>query len=397
MTSLFPKQILSLLILLVIARGAAGMVVESGTSIVIDRPVYEDVYLTGGTITINAPLHGDLVVAAGTVYVNDSVMRDILVAGGRVTINGYVGGRIRCAGGTVQILRNVQGDLVIGGGTIEIGRGVTIFGNLLATGGDLTLNGIVQGDIKAAVGTFRLNGTAGRDLDCRGGNIDIEGRVEGGAIMAATSRLDIGGKAVFNGEVRYWSDGGKAVDFGGSLTKGKAIADAGLAIREGHWYFFGATSVWNVLVYLGMGLLSILLLQFFFAPIFSRAGDSVYAHMWKSLGMGFLFICGVPVLMVLAFISLIGIPLGLALLFGYILVWVFSGSITAVVAANWLNYREGPQVSFRRQIWTAFGMFIILRLLFFTPFLGWLLFLVLTCIAFGALLINFRWKRNGDN
>jgi len=391
----FPKRVFSLLGLLLIVRAATAMVVESGSSIVIDQPVYEDVYLAGGTVTINAPLHGDLVVAAGTVYVNDSVYRDILVAGGRVTINGYVGGRIRCAGGTVRITKHVQGDLVIGGGTIEIERPAIVSGSLLATGGDLTLSGAVMGDIRAAVGTFRFFGIAGRDLDCRGGNLDIEGTVAGKTILAATSRLDIGRGAAFNGEVRYWSGGGRTVDFGRSIKKGSAISDASLAFREGHWYFFGATSFWAVLAYLGMGFLSILLLQYFFASIFHKAGDSAYAHTLRSLGTGFLFICGAPVLMVLSFISLVGAPLGLALLFGYILLWVFSGSITAVVAANWLSNREGNRPTYWRLVWAAFGISIILRLVLFTPFLGWLLYLVLTCMAFGALFMNVRWRRQG--
>ncbi len=386
------RRFFLMLLLLAIAYNGFSMVIASGSTVVIDQPVYEDLYLAGGTITINAPIHGDLVVAGGTIYVNDSVTRDILLAGGNATINGYVGGKIRCVGGTLRIEKDVQGDLVIAGGKIYLERGNTIFGSLLATGGDLTLNGTVMGDIQAAVGQFRLYGKAGRDLDCRSANIEIEGTVTGRSLLAASESLDIGSNAAFNGEVRYWTPD-KIVDFGKSLKNGKAIPDESLAIKEKHWYFFGATTILWVLWYLGMGLVAILLLQYLFAPIFRKAGDTVFYNTFKSLGSGFLFLCGVPVLIVLSFITLVGVPLGLVLLFGYIMALLLCSSIVSVVAANWLNNRGEVNPKFRSLIWKAVGIFILLRLILFTPFLGWFLFLLLVCIAFGAILLNIKWRR----
>jgi hypothetical protein len=41
----------------------------------------------------------------------------------------------------------------------------------------------------------------------------------------------------------------------------------------------------------------------------------------------------------------------------------------------------------------AFGIFILLKLISFTPFIGWLIMIFLACMTFGAILLNVRWKR----
>ncbi|MDR3714223.1 MAG: hypothetical protein P4L51_15505 [Puia sp.] len=389
------KQVFLLFLFSSVVIYGFPMVIASGNTVVIDQPVYEDLYLSGGTVMINAPVHGDIVVAGGTIYINDSVTRDILLAGGRATINGCVGGKIRCIGGTLRIGKDVQGDLVIAGGRVFVDKGATIFGSLLATGGELVLNGIVMGDVQARMGQFILYGKVGRDLDCRGGNIDIEGSVAGKALLAASGSLDIGSNASFLGEVRYWSPD-KGVDFWKTLNKGNAIRDESLAIQQKHWYFFGAATFLGVLWYLGMGLVAILLLQYLFAPLFSKAGDTVFSHILQSLGMGVGFLFGVPLLIVLAFITLIGIPLGLILLFGYISMLLFCSGIVSVVAANWLNNRGEKSAGYRSLVVKAFGIFILLRLILFTPFLGWFLFFLLVCISFGAILLNIKWRRTGS-
>ncbi len=385
------KRIYSLLLSLLIATGTFAMVIESGNTIVIDQPVHEDLYLAGGTVTINAPVYGDLVVAGGTIYINDTVARDILVVGGRVTINGYVGGKIRCLGGTVKIGGDVLGDVVIAGATMVLYKGSTVSGSLLSTGGDLTLNGTILGDIKSVAGQFKLYGVAGRNIDCRGGKIEIDGRVAGTAILAASDWLMIDQNASFHDTVRYWTPD-KTTHFGQSFSNGQAIRDESLAINERPWYLFGAASIIGVLWYLGMGLVMIILLQYLFAPILQRAGDTVYSNPLRSLGAGFLFIAGMPLLITLLFITFVGIPIALILLFLYITTLLFCSSFIALVAVHRLSRRSSNDKAFWPRVWAAFGVLILLKIILSTPFLGWVLFLILACLAYGSVLLNVKWR-----
>jgi hypothetical protein len=75
------KQVLFLVLLLAIMCSVSA---QMGKNIVIDKPVFEDVYIAGGKVMLNAPVYGDLVVTGGTVTINDTVSSDILAAGGTI-------------------------------------------------------------------------------------------------------------------------------------------------------------------------------------------------------------------------------------------------------------------------------------------------------------------------
>lgn len=66
------KHFVMLGLLLGIIYSAQATRIERGKNIiVINQPVYEDLYVAGSDIVINAPVHGDLVMGGGTVTIND--------------------------------------------------------------------------------------------------------------------------------------------------------------------------------------------------------------------------------------------------------------------------------------------------------------------------------------
>lgn len=385
------KHVLLLVLMLSVVCSAQAIRIQSGKNLVIDKPVYEDVYITGGEVMINAPIYGDLIVAGGTVTINDSVASDILAAGGTITFNGYVGDDIRCAGGRLNIMKNVSGDVVATGGRIVIGKDAVI-GNLISAGGEITIDGAVTGTIKTAAGKLFLNGIVMKDIDCRGGDITINGTVNGRSVLVAAGRLTIGSAAAFNNEVRYWAPA--KVSFNNSLKNGQSIYDDSLKIERDQWYFLGFSSALGLIWYIGMVFVLIMVIQYLFPNIMNRAGQMAYDKALRSLGFGFLFWIGVPVAAVVACITVVGVPVGLILLFSYVMLAIFAGTITSVVAANWLNNRSLARWSYWRKVFIALGIFMVFKILSFTPFLGWFIFALLACIAFGSILLSVNWRRN---
>ncbi|MBX9781706.1 MAG: hypothetical protein K2X48_00295 [Chitinophagaceae bacterium] len=373
---------------------AQALRIEYGNNVTITSPVYEDLYIAGGTVTVNAVIHGDLIVAGGTVIINDSVMNDILLAGGNVTLNGFAGDDVRCAGGNIKITKNIAGDLVITGGTVILDKGVSI-GSLLVSGGDVTIDGTVTGELKGAVGKLVLNGTVAKDMDCRGGTITVNGSVTGKSVLAA-GKIIIGNNASFNNDVRYWNKK-RAVDFKQSLKNGKAIYDSSLKIQTGEWFYLGGATVLFLLWYLGMALLMILLVQYLFSATMKKAADTVFTDTAKSLGYGFLYFIGVPVLILVALVTVIGVPVGILLLTGYIFSLLLATVIAAVTASNWVNNRNKYQWSYWKLVFAAFGLFVLLKLVSLLPFAGSVILFVVGCICFGAILLtaktNFRKEK----
>ncbi len=358
---------------------------------VIREKTLQDLYLAGGTVTVNAPVLGDLVAAGGTINVNDTIKQDVLAAGGNLFLNGYMGDDVRCAGGSIRITENVAGDLIVAGGTVEVARGTVIGGNLLVTGGQVTVDGDVDGLVRSAAGKFTLNGTAKGDVDCRGGEVVINGTVEGPSVLAAQT-IRLGATAKFNSNVRYWNEDGE-LDFGNTLNAAQATFDESLAPQTGKWQYLGFASFLMVLWYLGMALVTIFLLQYLFSATMKKAADTVRNAAVRSLGFGFLFLVAVPVAIVIAIVTLIGLPIGLLGLVLYITILLLATAIVAVVAANWINNTYHHGWTRGRIVWTAFGVFVLLKLLSLAPFAGPLIMLLLVCQAFGGILQNIRWKQ----
>ncbi len=384
------KRFICLVILLSTAVSVQAIRIRTGKNIIIDKPVYEDMYISGGEISINAPVYGDLIIAGGTVIINDSILNDLLAAGGTITLNGHVGDDIRCAGGRLNILKNVSGDVVVTGGNVVIGK-EAIIGNLISAGGEIILDGRVNGTVKSASGKFTLNGIVLNDMDCRGGNISINGAVGGRSVIVG-DKINIERNAVFDNDVRYWSPS-KDVQFNNSIKNGRAIYDPSLRINQAQWYLLGFTSVLGLAWYLGTVLIMIMAIQYLFRRTMKKAGHTFYDKTLKSLGFGLLFWIGVPVAAAIACITIIGLPIGLILLFGYVTLAVFAGTITAVVVASWLNNRSPANWSYWRQVTVSLGIFIVIKILSLIPFLGWFVFGALVCIAFGSILLNVKWRR----
>ena len=385
------KKLIIILTLLTLFQSAKAYQIKWGKNITISKPVYEDLYITGGTITINAPVYGDLIVAGGTIILNDTVTNDLLLAGGNVTINGYVGDDIRCAGGELHISKNIGGDLVITGGKVNIDKDVMIYGGLIASGGELIIDGTIMDIVKTTAGRVTFNGIANKSFETHSDQLVMNGTVHGVSILAARNII-IGNNASFNNNIRYWNKKG-SIDFKQSIKGGTASFDPSLKIKSNSWYFLGRASALALLWYLGMVFLFLIIIQYLFGNTLKKAANSISNSFGKSLLWGLIFFIGMPLVVLLLLLSLIGIPIGFILIFSYVGLIVLATTITSLVFANWYNTKFNNGWSFWQTVSAALGMFILLKIISFTPFFGWLIMLVIAFVAFGSILRNIDWRR----
>jgi hypothetical protein len=295
------KKIILLWILLTGYSVSKAYQINWGGTLVISKPLYEDLYIVGGNVTINAPVYGDVIIAGGTLNLNEKISNDLLLAGGTVNINGYVGDDVRCAGGELHVLQNVGGDLVITGGKVEVAQDVMIYGGLMASGGDLIINGTIQDFVKLNAGKITFNGTAIKGLESRSDKLTMNGVVHGPSTLAAR-KMEIGNAALFYNDVRYWNKDG-SIDFKQSVKKGKAVFDASLKIKGNDWYYLGRGTVVGLIWYLSTVFLFILLLEYLFSKTFKKAAATVSSSMARSLLWGFVFFLAIPIAMGVCFLS----------------------------------------------------------------------------------------------
>ena len=377
--------VLTLLIFLFVTAAQAAKF-DTGDTKTIRQPVNDDLYIAGGTININAPVYGDVLAAGGTISITDSVAEDLIVAGGTITLSGNVGDDIRVAGGTIVITGIVGGDIIVAGGQITISPSALIMGDLIITGGDIIIEGTVIGIIKASGGNVNFQGTAMSVLEVYSASLIINGTVNGESILSA-QKIEIGNKARFNEDIRYWTSGGK-INFANYQTTGSAVYDETLKQEDSSGPLEMFSFFW--ILYILAGILLIIIFYFIFRKIFEGTGKVVNVETGKSLGTGILFLIGIPILIALLMITLIGIPAGFILLVLYIMIVMLSHVLSSLVFAHWINYKYNKGWSKWILIFVSIGIYIALKLIFIIPFIGFLLTILIVALALGALILQLK-------
>lgn len=317
-----------------------GMLVVLATvpGLAMAAPVQE----VGGTIVVAADETVDSVEAAGgTVIVRGTVTGDVDAAAGSVIIAGTVEGDVSAGAGSVEITGQVDGDVSVGTGSLTIGKDAVIGGRLKAGAGSARIAGTVVGDVELGAGSIVLEPTA-----------------------------------TFQGDVRYDGD----LDDRGATVDGRLIRDRSLTQSEFRPFAgFGSTlfDVYGFLVNLVLG--AVLLLVF---PDGSRRLARRLRDEPLSTGLyGLVALIGIPILLVLVAITIIGIPLAIigALLFA-VMVWV--GSIYGRYAVGeWLLGYVGTD---NRWLALVVGL-VVVGLVSLVPILGGLVEFVVLLLGLGGL------------
>ncbi len=399
MNYLSPSFLLRLTFLFIIMAGiltkktsaAQFDVKENG---VLNKPVYDDFYLVGGDVTIDAPIHGDLIMAGGDVRLKDTVYGDLMITGGVIEIEGPVMEDIRAVGGDISLSGKVGSDMTIIGGTVAIRKGVVIQNDLTVSGGDLTLGGKVKGMVRSYAGKTEFLGTVLDTFLVKGGKIIINGLVKGPSIITA-GELELGNNAEFQEDIYYWTKGEK-IDFSAYQKNGTAQFKADLAFQESdfEWAYLGMgiTLFWFFYI-LSMGLILILII-WLFNSYFEKTATTIRDQFGKSLGYGVLYLIGVPVLVIVLMVTLIGLPLGffIGTLYGFSI--MLANAFLAVTISNLLDKVYGLQWGMGLQFLVALLALVILKLIGWIPFVGWLIIFLAMCLFFGGFWVATVPSRN---
>jgi cytoskeletal protein CcmA (bactofilin family) len=370
--------------------------IKSGEDVTIDEPVSKNITVAGGKIRVEAPIGGDLICAGGEIRINNTVGQDILAAGGDIELNKAAGQDVRIIGGKVRVSDHVPGDLVITGGEIFIDEAVIIGGDLIVAGGKVIMEGTVKGNAEVMAGELFFSGAIEGTLNAKGGNIHMDGRVKGASKIAA-DQIRIGSTAQFGGDVSYWNKSGE-VDFGSALA-GSATARFTESLKMKHTEWKQKSRLLQkrlspaFMAYrIAAGALIIGLITAFFSGFFARHAGGLRRKTGAYMGVGTLYLIGIPVLAGITAATIIGIPAAVALGGVYSASIAVAGALTAVVVSHELANRLGRNWSKGQLFWVSIGVFAVLKALSALPFLGSLAVFMLTAVAFGYVIQIMRGK-----
>ena len=365
---------------------------KSGEDVTISTPQSDDVYLAGKDISIDAMVRGDVVAAGSYITINDSIAQDLIVTGGEIIVKGYVADDIRMAGGKLTIDSEVGDDVIVAGGELTITKDAVIKGNLISVGGKARIKGVIIGMLKAQAGELKMDGIVEGDAMLRAEELAINGKIYGTSEIAA-KELEIGENARFYKDVTYWTEDGE-IDFENSLVNATAKLDETLMGEQGEipWKFFGIAAFGFWIFYVLSAFLVILLLNYFFKPLFVEAVSYIKEDLLRSFGYGLIYLFGLPLLIAFTFMLIIGIPISLFLLSFYLFSVLFGHLVGALLLTYYLEKRNGRPWGYWRSSFIAIGLAIVIRLLTFIPFLGFLIAFLVMALAYGLLAYTL-WQR----
>lgn len=328
--------------------------------------VAEDMYATGSTVTAAGSITGDLYAGAGTVVLSGTVSQDAVIGGGTVTLLGSVGDDIRIGGGTVVVQGRVGGDALIGGGQVTLG-GEGIEGDTIIGAGSVSIEAPIRGDVRVAGGDILINSTVAGNVEIKGENIHLGPRavLEGTLTYESPREVEMAEGAVVRGEVVY--------------KEREERSEAALA-----------------------GLLS---LAFFAKFLMLLAGALIFGLLFRrsmqeivrkartrpllEFGRGLVALIVIPVVCLILFVTVVGIPLGVLGMLSYIALLIFAWFAAPVILGSILY-----QWWMRRELEVSF-LSVLLGVVVYTmvgilPILGGLAQLALISIALGAT-IKLKW------
>lgn len=208
-----------------------------------------------------------------------------------------------------------SGQSVSFGGDITVPAGETHQGDVVALGGNILVDGTVTQDVVAFGGNVVINGTVGRDVASFGGSVTLGPHaMVGRDIALAGGSLNRAPGAVVGRNVTSASR-----DFHWDGAPGLAAFN-----HRGIGGGFGWGSLaFGLVIAIGIVLLGLLTLLFFPRQLLATAG-TVEQRWAESLGLGCAGAIAGPPLLLLFAITVIFIPVSLALATAMMLAWLFG-------------------------------------------------------------------------
>ena len=322
------------------------------------QEVKNDLIVTGANhAQIDGTVDGDLIVFSRDVEVNGHVTGDILDFSEEIRMNGTVDGNFRVCSHSVIVNGSIGKNLMVLGHTLEIGGKSKEGGSTTLLAQDAQLDGSGKGDLLALAGQVQMEGEIGGSAKVRAGNLTIGPTAQ------------VAGSTVFEGPNQ------PEVAQGAKLASPIEVTVRRITPDYSSWTFYRHEMFkWGAAFLLGM-------VMFLLAPGIFVDATQAANKVGLSMGIGLLFLAGIPVAVVIACFTIVGIGLGIVTA----LIYIVAVYMSQIFVGGWLGEKllgdgigVGPVLAR-----LALGL-AILRVIRMVPYAGWFSVWVVIVWGLGA-------------
>lgn len=338
----------------------------------VQGPANKTIYKVGRTVDVTGTVNGDIFCAGQTVTIDANVNGDVICTAQTITVDGIVNGNLRLAGQTITLGSKNSKNASLVAQDVTVQNNSTIGGDLSVFANSVILNGIVGRDVTGTLHNMTVNNQVGRDLSVR------------------INKLTLGSSAVINGNVDYTSptkltsQNGAVID--GTTTYRLAQVHHRLSIWAGPVIIFRL--IWLVgLLVLGLVLVAL------FPKIFDKWGKIAKSRVWMALLIGFISMFAVPLIILILSLTVIGIPLAMLVILGWLVTAILSVPVAAYFVGN---------LVLRKKIMPVIAMLVgslILVVISMLPVIGFIVMLLAYWFSTGVLLMAIKsaYKKPNHN
>jgi hypothetical protein len=259
---------------------------------------------------------------------------------------------------------------------LAVGSASAATDHVVITGGAVVPPGQTAGDVVVVDGTVTIAGHATGDVVSVSGPVRVSGRVDGD-LITVSDRAILAPSARVGGDLRF---GDEPPVLARGARVGGEVSNEDWADAANGWGWVSGFAWWLAV---SVSTLIVGLLLVWLAPGALSAGErAVREHVGATVGWGVAIAIGVPLLAVLALVTLVGIPFGLALLLASIPVL-----LVAYTTGAWIVGRRLLRSRSARPWAALLAGWGLLRVLALIPVAGALVGLIATVVGLGALAV----------
>ncbi len=325
--------------------------------------VKSNLYVAGQQLTLMGNIFGDVLGGGGNVFINNDIQGDVMIVGGTINLISSVSNDVRLAGATIVVSGKIGGDLAAIGNNIRVVENTSIGGDALLAGGTIVLSAPVSGKINIS-----------------GADVTLNGKIEGDANVVA-DRLTIGPNALINGKLVYKSVREAVIDENAKILGGTLFQKVSNGPDSNLSALIWSSLFWVKLITL---FVSSMILFAVGKKSMSVIAGRARINIWQNLIAGFVFLIGAPVSALLLIMTVIGLPLaGAAIGLGIIFI-IISLAFMPILLGTTIKVllKKGDAASWKAILLGS----LIISLLGFIPFLGYLVYAGLFLASLGVMI-----------
>ena len=335
-----------------------------------------NVYASCSDMTIDGTVNGDIIALCKNITINGLINGDIIAFGDKIEINGSIKGNARIAGSKININGSIDRNANVFANEINFGKDSIIKWDALVGGVNGNFDGNVDGNLHGFMSLAKISGKIGKNV-----NLTIDGRSnnnQGGLLVSKD--------AIIAGDLSYTASKDVQLESSSSVS-GKIQKNEARQKETNPLAIF-----WNIF-YKATSLILIAIIAISFKKDIIKQTTSKLDKNWLySLLIGFSLLLFTPIVIVILMLTVVGIPLALILLASYLSMIILS----IIIASSYLGSLLIKSLSKKEAnpYLSAIIGLLIFSLTSSTPFIGWLISVLIISLGFGALFKKITDKKN---